>query len=403
MKYWFKLLCLLFYFSSINTPCTFGYRYEVKTVGDHIIHITTIAPKEFDIEFVKAHNYVCGRETVTTMAERSNAIIAMNAGFFEIGKASDGMASGTLVINSKIYGLKSGEHSVLSYSTKKGLEIKKIDFLNNLVIEKSIIRLLKVNSPPLRNEIVLFTYAYGTHSLTKFSGRYEISFDQFGKIVEVYSHGNCPIPNKGFVVSMPCNKDLFKIDKSKIKLRLDPLLCHNEGLNLIHVIPVLVQEGKVAVDLFSKKSGFYTDRNARTAIGIRSNGEVILVVVENCYKKDLASITLREVKYLLTKNAVQYCFQYKKLDLRKLSLDELLRIVRKEFASDANVKGFTILELANFMKDLGCVSAANLDGGGSSTLWINGKVKNRIIGDKDEAIGELGERPISDAIVFIKK
>ena len=52
------------------------------------------------------------------------------------------------------------------------------------------------------------------------------------------------------------------------------------------------------------------------------------------------------------------------------------------------------------MLKMGCEDAINLDGGGSSTLWINGKVVNKTLGDKDEGNGKQTERPVSDAIVF---
>lgn len=55
------------------------------------------------------------------------------------------------------------------------------------------------------------------------------------------------------------------------------------------------------------------------------------------------------------------------------------------------------------MQDLGCEYAINLDGGGSSTLWINGNVVNNTFGDQDEAVGEKIERPVSDVIIFRNK
>ena len=70
--------------------------------------------------------------------------------------------------------------------------------------------------------------------------------------------------------------------------------------------------------------------------------------------------------------------------------------------TDATI-GLTLPELAEVMRTLGCKDALNLDGGGSSTLWINGAIVNRIIGDKDEAAGQAIVRPVSDAIVFIQK
>jgi len=59
--------------------------------------------------------------------------------------------------------------------------------------------------------------------------------------------------------------------------------------------------------------------------------------------------------------------------------------------------GMTIEELAVLMTGLGCVEAINLDGGGSTTMVINGRVVN----NPSDA---TGERPISDALlVFPRK
>ena len=37
-------------------------------------------------------------------------------------------------------------------------------------------------------------------------------------------------------------------------------------------------------------------------------------------------------------------------------------------------RGFRLWSLAEYMSNLGCVQAYNLDGGGSSSLWYNGKI-----------------------------
>jgi exopolysaccharide biosynthesis protein len=54
------------------------------------------------------------------------------------------------------------------------------------------------------------------------------------------------------------------------------------------------------------------------------------------------------------------------------------------------------------MQNEGCQYAINLDGGGSSTLWLEDKVVNQTIGDVDENNSQATERPVSDAIVFRK-
>ena len=39
--------------------------------------------------------------------------------------------------------------------------------------------------------------------------------------------------------------------------------------------------------------------------------------------------------------------------------------------------GLTLVELANLMKELGCVNAMNLDGGGSTVMYVKGKIVNK--------------------------
>ena len=56
--------------------------------------------------------------------------------------------------------------------------------------------------------------------------------------------------------------------------------------------------------------------------------------------------------------------------------------------------GMTFPELADYMLKLGCDEAMNLDGGGSTTLWYFGSVKN--------SPSEGQERPAANALVVLK-
>ena len=58
-------------------------------------------------------------------------------------------------------------------------------------------------------------------------------------------------------------------------------------------------------------------------------------------------------------------------------------------------KGLSLYELAGFMLNLGCRTAYNLDGGGSSTMYFNGSVINN-----PTTNGRIKERAVSD-IVYI--
>ena len=39
--------------------------------------------------------------------------------------------------------------------------------------------------------------------------------------------------------------------------------------------------------------------------------------------------------------------------------------------------GLTLMELASLMKEFGCINAMNLDGGGSTVMYVGGEVVNK--------------------------
>jgi exopolysaccharide biosynthesis protein len=58
-------------------------------------------------------------------------------------------------------------------------------------------------------------------------------------------------------------------------------------------------------------------------------------------------------------------------------------------------QGLSLYELAQVFQDLGAECAYNLDGGGSSTLYFNGRVVNQTVGGRGES-----ERSVSDIVYF---
>ena len=55
--------------------------------------------------------------------------------------------------------------------------------------------------------------------------------------------------------------------------------------------------------------------------------------------------------------------------------------------------GISLPDLAAVMQRLGAVTAINLDGGGSSTLWCNGQIVNRPSEKKERAVANALIRP----------
>ena len=77
-------------------------------------------------------------------------------------------------------------------------------------------------------------------------------------------------------------------------------------------------------------------------------------------------------------------------------VDELHYILVVADGRSSESEGLSLYELANVMQGLGCETAYNLDGGGSSTMYFNGQVIN-----KPTTSGHsFKEREVSD-IVYI--
>jgi hypothetical protein len=63
--------------------------------------------------------------------------------------------------------------------------------------------------------------------------------------------------------------------------------------------------------------------------------------------------------------------------------------------------GLTLEELAALMAALGCTTAMNLDGGGSTSLISGGRLRNRPRGGWERP--EVGGRPVSTALLFLPR
>lgn len=112
--------------------------------------------------------------------------------------------------------------------------------------------------------------------------------------------------------------------------------------------PLLVYDGSLSEQ---QDAPFNTNRHPRTAVGVTDDGRVICVVVDG-------------------RSSESY--------------------------------GMSIPELANVMYALGCTEAMNLDGGGSSTAWVQGQgVVNHPTDNKQ--FDQEGERSVANAILFKRK
>ncbi len=67
--------------------------------------------------------------------------------------------------------------------------------------------------------------------------------------------------------------------------------------------------------------------------------------------------------------------------------------------------GMTIPELATFLREMGAESALNLDGGGSTTMWIHGKEENGVVNYPSDNLefDHQGERNVSNSLLLLNR
>lgn len=121
-------------------------------------------------------------------------------------------------------------------------------------------------------------------------------------------------------------------------------LLENGAYNVLSFGPALIEDGKISVSE-NDEVGKAMASNPRTAIGILSDNHYVFVVSDG---------------------------------------------------RTSESEGLSLYELAEFMESLGCITAYNLDGGGSSTMYFNGKVVNNPTTNGNK----ISERSISD-IVYV--
>jgi exopolysaccharide biosynthesis protein len=399
MKFFILVSLLLFVHAS---PCNGkNHPYECRKADGHVIHIVTLNPQFYTIDFIKAHNQVFGRETIEAIAKRTGADIAINAGFFEIGNAQDGMPSGTLIINQQVLGINLKKHACLIHN-QHDFKIQEITPHLEIKIGKNVLTPTKVNKLCEKNDVILYSHLWGSQTLTPLKERQEIAINKNNEVVVFSKQGNIAIPQDGFVLSLPVNLPLNSIAAGDEAMVLSkPFgLSKGEKESAVMGIPILVQGGKINAALLKNQEDFYKSPHARTALGTRSDGTVVIVVAEHIYQKPLQDVTLREVKSLIGDNKAKIISKYKKTSLNHLTVAEIKEIVAKDFTTKDSAVGLSLRDLATLMLELDCEAAINLDGGGSSSLFINDRVINRTVGDKEEGMGRKTLRPLSDAIVF---
>ena len=277
-----------------------------------------------------------GRRTITTIAKSKNAIAAINGTYF---KFQSGVPLGTLMIDEKVYTGPVYDRVAMGIFDD-GFDVARVQLNANIEGSGAKVKIDNINQPRmLSTHVLVYTPEWGRYS--PYAPKYGMSLRVAdGKITKA-SANPIDIPENGYVISGPKKllQPLLKDKDVKLSIKTTP-----EWNGVKHIIsggPYLVKNGEVFVDMTAQKLGAIGGRNPRTAVGYTSDNNLILLTADG---REGSSI------------------------------------------------GMTLMELARFMKSLGCIGAINLDGGGSTVMYVNGNVVN-----KPQARGGI---PLSNALVL---
>jgi hypothetical protein len=337
-----------------------------------VVNLLRIDGAKATLQLVHAKDAAIGVETTSSLANRYNALAAVNAGFFRMTGIHAGDAAGVLQIDGKLLSEPFKERVACGIINRNGrtdavfghlrwqgeVQIGALRFGNNLGYALS-----GINRARDTNEMVLFTPEFHRTTLTSKNGL-EIIVEQNVVTGLRDSVGSSLIPPDGIVVSCsgtgPSSarawaKANVRVGMSvKVISQLEPLKSEHSrdfqaAEDIVGGVSQLLANG--VIDLTWQREGaaeeFALARHPRTAIARTRDGRILLATVDG----------------------------------RQLGVSA----------------GMTLLELAEMLKELGAVDAINLDGGGSTTMVVRGSIVNK-------TSDATGERTISDALlVFPRK
>ncbi len=294
--------------------------YQGRPVKINVVEVNQSLNSNIEISPKLSSSHLSSKSTITSIAKRKNSIVAINGTYF---KPQTGVPLGTLMINKKMYTGPIYNRVAMGFFDK-GFDMARIELNANLKTSKGDIKIDNINQPRMLSTYVLaYTPEWGAFAPP--SPKYGIQIAIEDNRITSISTQTLPIPQNGYVIVGPKEKleKIFKARSVKVDVKTIP-----NWDNVNHIIsggPYLIKNGEIFIDITEQKLGAIGGKNPRTAIGYTQDGNLIMVAVDG---REGASV------------------------------------------------GMTLRELAGFMQSIGCVNAMNLDGGGSTVMYVNGHVVN---------------------------
>lgn len=167
----------------------------------------------------------------------------------------------------------------------------------------------------------------------------------------------------------------FEINDSVISRQRNPELKWGVSDNIINGAIVIVNDSIVKIE-HALSEQFYESSNEELAVLV--TGPLLLLNSE--------VMSLPQNKFVTSRHP-RTCLCKKKTSLVFIAID----------GRSKEAEGMNLFEVQDFLLSIGCVDAINLDGGGSTTMWIHNEGVVNFPSDK------TGERPVSNVLLLLHK
>ena len=324
------------------------------------IWLLRVNPGAADLRAVLSNDAIVDTEIVPAIATRHDAIAAINAGFFLIPSGDPSgiyKLQGQLVSDTK---RPRGALGIVRDDAGQRLLFGRVAATMSLRVPRrarvdAVAEIAGVDTTRQRGRLMLFTPAYHQHTNTPATG---LEWVVQGKPLRVTSGplatGKTPIPRDGYVLSFGGTRPPPPLQSLRIgsRIELDTKYTAIDGSAadwekaeaIVGGAGLLLLDGRIITDWKVEQLAqtFAQTRHPRTLVGTHADGSIWLVTVDGRQPRLSA--------------------------------------------------GMSLFELRALVQRLGMRNALNLDGGGSTTMWVRGKIVNS---PSDAA----GARRVSDALI----
>lgn len=320
------------------------------------INLLRLDLKKVRLDVHHALDAAIGTEKTSSIATRHKAFAAINAGFFRLDTTSfAGDPVGLFMIDGEPLSEAVNDRIQLiisNRSNRSDIQFARMKLLQSVTLGQETFDVTGVNRERKADDTVIYTPHFGPTTKTG-GGGLELVIVKGIIISALDGLGNAAIPRNGYVISASgkFRQSLAAVEGKNGSLRLTrrweglpaELTRDRFQLDVVTGVPQLIKNSKIDITWEQEKSSksFVETRHPRTAVAKLKDGKFLMLTADG----------------------------------------------RSEQSA-----GLDLYDLAAYFLELGATDAMNLDGGGSTTMFVGGKVVNKP-SDKE------GERKVGDAIL----